>query len=171
MAHNVVITRAVAAFNVDSYNRTVMSTTADIDNGSVFTLARTEADSLVWTPTAPAAATATGLWMACAPEVLYQDKTHGGTVDPRDYTNVQGRVFDAILLQKGDVIEMTGEGIADIATKAYLVIDANKMVLKGADEAGTGYALKKIGASNLHIGDGAIAPTAVPTYVFEVVNN
>lgn len=176
MAHNVIIKRAVAAFNVDSYNRTAVYTdtahpTYTLDNGAVFTLTRTDAEDLRWTVTAPAATTTTGLWMATSPEVVYVDKAHGGTADPRDFVNTQNMSIDATLLVKGDIIEMTGEGIANIATKNYLVVDASTFTLKAADAAGTGLCLKKIGASTLHIGDGAIAPAATPTYVFEVVNN
>ena len=170
MAHNVVIKRAVAGFNVDSYNRTVVAE-ADIDNGGVFALARTNAQDLRWTAGYAASASATGLWMATSPEVMYVNKEAGLSVDPRDFTNKAGRSIDATLLVKGDVIEMTGEGIANIDTKDYLVAATDSYTLVAADAAVAGFTLKKIGTSTLKIGDGAIAPAPVATYVYEVVNN
>lgn len=170
MAHNVIIKRAVAGFNVDSYNRTVVADT-DIDNGGVFALTRTDAQDLRWTASYAANASATGLWMATSPEVMYVNKEAGLSVDPRDFTNKAGRSIDATLLVKGDVIEMTGEGIADIDTKDYLVAATDSYTLVAADAAVAGFTLKKIGTSTLKIGDGAIAPAPVATYVYEVVNN
>lgn len=171
MAHNVIIKRAVAGFNVDSYNRTVVADVA-MDNGCVFTLSREEANDLRWTPSIAAAASTTGLWMATSPEVMYVDKSAGLSVDPRDFTNKAGKSIDATLLVKGDIIEMTGEGIADIATSDYLVADAGvSFGLKASGSAAEGFTLKKIGTSTLKIGDGAIAPQPVATYVYEVVNN
>lgn len=170
MAHNVVIKRAVAGFNVDSYNRTVVAN-ADIDNGGVFALTRTDAQDLRWTAGYAASASATGLWMATSPEVKFVNKDAGLSVDPRDFTNKAGRSIDATLLVKGDIIEMTGAGIADIDTKDYLVAATDSYTLVAADAAVAGFTLKKIGTSTLKIGDGAIAPAPVATYVYEVVNN
>lgn len=168
---NVVIKRHVAAFNIDTYNRSVIAA-ADLENGSVFTLDAKDAnEKMCWTPTAPAA-NGTGLWMATSPEVVYVNKTQGLTVDPRDFVNKAGRVIDVTFLNVGDIIEMTGDGIADIATNNYLVPDAGKFVLKSANEApASGCYLKKVETSVLHIGEGGIAPTAVPTYIFEVKAN
>jgi hypothetical protein len=137
----------------------------------------------VWEATAPAAATATGLWMAWSPEVVITRAWEGITgqapaidmknviVDPRAFTNLSGYVFDAFLLVKGDIIEMTGDGITGIDTATYLVPTAGAFVLAAATEAGTGLSLKKIGTSKLHIGNTALNKPFVTTYKFEVVNN
>lgn len=168
---NVVIKRHVAAFNIDTYNRSVIAST-DLENGTVFTLNAKDAnEKLCWTPTAPGA-NGTGLWMATSPAVVYVNKTQGLTVDPRDFVNKAGKVIDATFLAVGDLIEMTGEGISGIDTNNFLAPDAGKFVLKAVNEApATGCYLKKVDTSVLHIGDGAIAPTAVPTYIFEVKAN
>ena len=67
---------------------------------------------------------------------------------------------------------MTGEGITGIDTATYLVADTS-MTLKAATAAPTagGLVLRKVGKGTLKVGDGAIAPVAVPTYVFEVEAN
>ena len=168
---NVVIKRSVAATNIDSYNRSAVAT-VDVSNGSVFSLKEKDTvDELLYKATAPTASEK-GLWMATSPEVIYVDKAHGGSADPRDFVNIAGRAIDATYLVPKDIIEMTGEGITGIATATYLVADTS-MTLKAASAAPTagGLVLRKIGTNTLKIGDGAIAPVAIPTYVFEVEAN
>lgn len=170
MANNVVIKRSVAATNIDSYNRSAVATT-DVPNGSVFSLkTKDSTNELLYTAVAPKA-NEKGLWMATSPEVIYVDKAHGGSVDPRDFVNIAGRPIDATYLVPTDIIEMTGEGITGISTAVYLVADTS-MTLKAAATAPTaGLALRKVGTGTLKVGDGAIAPAVVPTYVFEVEAN
>lgn len=168
---NVVIKRSVAATNIDSYNRSAVAN-SNLSNGSVFSLKEKSADNeLLYVVKAPTA-NEKGLWMATSPEVIYVDKQHGGSADPRDFVNPAGRAIDATYLVPTDIIEMTGEGIEGIATAAYLVADT-AMVLKAATAAPTagGLVLRKVGTGTLKIGDGAIAPVAIPTYVFEVEAN
>ena len=167
---NVVIKRSVAATNIDSYNRSAVAT-VNVPNGSVFSLKEKDAvNELLYKAVAPKAGEK-GLWMATSPEVIYVDKQHGGSADPRDFENIAGRAIDATYLVPTDIIEMTGDGISGIATAAYLVADTG-MTLKAATAAPTaGLALRKIGTGTLKIGDGAIAPAAIPTYVFEVEAN
>lgn len=168
---NVVIKRSVAATNIDSYNRSAVAT-VDVPNGSVFSLKEKDtANELLYKATVPAA-NEKGLWMATSPEVIYVDKAHGGSADPRDFINVKGRAIDATYLVPTDIIEMTGEGITGIDTAKYLVADTS-MTLKAASAAPTagGLVMRKIGTNTLKVGDGAIAPAAIPTYVFEVEAN
>lgn len=168
---NVVIKRSVAATNIDSYNRSAVAT-SNLSNGSVFSLKEKSADNeLLYVVKAPVA-NEKGLWMATSPEVIYVDKNHGGSADPRDFVNVAGRAIDATYLVPTDIIEMTGEGITGIDTAKYLVADT-ALTLKAAASAPTagGLALRKIGTGSLKIGDGAIAPAVIPTYVFEVEAN
>lgn len=168
--NNVVIKRQVAATNIDSYNRSAIHT-ADLPNGSVFALeGKNATEREVWDVTAPTANQA-GLWMATAPEVMYLNVDFGGSLDPRLYVNKAGKVFDVTYLVPKDIVEMTGDGITGIATAKYLVADTTT-TLKSATAAPTaGIALKKIGTDTFKIGTGALAPAAIPTYIFEVVAN
>lgn len=174
---NVVIMKRYAAYNVDAYNRTAVNEDVDLENGCVFKLEEYSdriGEGTVW-KTAQAAATDTGLWMAMAPEVVMSGvanlQIRGITPDPRYFTNVKGRPFDVIKLQKGDIIEMTADGIADADTKDYLVPSAADFKLEAADAAGTGLTLHKIGTSRLHIADAGLVKTPVVTYKYEVTNN
>lgn len=177
MAYNVVIQKQIAAYNVDSYNRSAKAD-IDVENGSVFKLVQktgVEGEKVVW-KAEQAAAADTGLWMAMSPEIVtvvdaMGVEYRGLNVDPRAYTNTKGRVFDAVLLQKGDIVEMTAEGIADADTKDYLVVDPAAMKLKADDAAGNGFALHKIDTDILHIGGAGIMKAHPKTYIYEVVKN
>lgn len=179
MVHNVIIKGRYAGYNVDSYNRTAVCT-VDVDNGCVFALksySENEGEGIVW-KAEQAAANSKGLWMATSPEVVSTEVMDGVVIrglvsDPRAFTNVADSMIDCIKLVPGDIIEMTGEGIADIekAATTYLVPDVANFKLKAAAAAGNGLALRKIGTSKLHIADGAIAKKAVTTYKFEVEQN
>ena len=170
MAYNVVIKRQMAATNIDSYNRSAVHT-ADLPNGSVFTLNEVDTgNDARWKVGTPTAASK-GLWMATSPEVVYVDKNHGGSADPRDFVNVAGRTIDATLLVKQDLVEMTGEGITGISTATFLGVTAGLQLVALTAAPTQGAYLKAVGKGTLKVGDGALAPAAIPTYVFEVVDN
>lgn len=177
MASNIVIKTAVQAYNIDAYNRTAVCE-EDLENGSVFELLTysddTDTEEMVWKATAPA--NLKGLWMATSPEVVitkgYDGAEYKGlTPDPRAFVNYAGRMIDATFLAVGDIIEMTAEGITGADTNNYLVAEAGKFQLKAAGAAGTGLSLRKIGTSKLHIGQGGIAKSAIPTYKYVVEVN
>lgn len=178
MAKNVINKRAVAATNIDSYNRSAVAT-AEIENGGVFLLESvSDTDKEVWKATAPTAAS-TGLWMAATPEVVtvtdemgnaYRNITH----DPRSFTNAKGAIIDAFLLKEGDIIEMTGANITSIASAtdaAYLVPSTGFKLVAATAATTNSTVLKRIKTSTLNIGDGSIAPAAVPTYIYAVTRN
>lgn len=191
MAHNVVIKKRTASFNVDSLNRTAVFT-EDVDNGCVAVLeaySETPGEEMVWTAK-QATASDKGLWMATSPEVvitraLDADEAAGmpaidmkGIInDPRAFYNIKGYMVDMTYLNVGDIVEMTCAGIqkssggAYDGTDNYLVADTANFKLKGAAAAGDGMALRKIGTSKLHIGNAALVKNAVTTYKFVVEAN
>lgn len=174
---NVVMTTRVAGYNVDACNRTAVCA-QDIDNGCVFKLnkySETPGESAVW-ECEQAAANDTGLWMAFSPEIVtivdpMGVEYRGMSIDPRAFTNVAGRMIDAIHLQEGDVIEMTGDGIENVADMDYLVPAAANFQLEASAAAGQGFTLHKIKTGILHIGGAMIAKSHPTTYFYEVVNN
>lgn len=179
MANNVVIKRMVQAYNIDAYNRTAVCD-EDLENGSVFKLEEysdTEGEEMVWKVKKPTAAADKGVWMATSPEVVIIKDAMGNeykglTPDPRAFVNIAGKMIDATYLAKGDLIEMTAEGISDADTNNYLVIGASGgYKLESASAAGDGFALKKVGTSRLHIGDGGLVKKFPVTYIYECENN
>lgn len=177
MAHNVVILKQYAAYNVDAYNRTAVCE-SDIDNGCVFKLvsySETEGEGIVW-KAEQAAESDKGLWMATSPEVVITKVMDGVEMrnlvtDPRAFVNVAGKMIDATKLIPGDILEMTCEGITGADTNNYLVPDASNFKLKANSSAGTGLSLRKIGTSKLHIGDASLVKRPVTTYKYEVEIN
>lgn len=175
---NVVIKTQMQAYNIDAYNRTAVCE-EDIENGCVFELnsySETEGEEMVWKAEKPTANTAKGLWMATSPEVVitkgYDGAEYKGlTPDPRAFINIAGKMIDATFLAVGDIVEMTAEGITGADTNNYLVIDANKFKLKSNASATTGLSLRKVGTSRLHIGQGGIAKSSIPTYKYVVEIN
>lgn len=173
---NVLIKRRVASQNVDSLNRTVIAE-ADVENGNVFELltrSTTDGEDEVWNATAPAtAATATGLWMAGASEVVITKVGNlefvGIVEDVREFTNVAGRVFSAFKPVAGDIIEMT-TGAEDDGEYLIPANGAMALTTSASDNAG-GFSMKKVGTSILHIGDGSLVKTPVTSYIYEVVRN
>ena len=177
---NVVIKRRVVAHNVDALNRSVVAE-QDLENGTVFELlTRSDVDGEdeVWKATAPTtAATATGLWMAKASEVILSKVGSGDTAiemlgiveDPRNFVNVAGRVFSAFKPQTGDIIEMT---LGQDSGGDYLIPQDTKFTLiaNAADNA-TGFSMHKVDTGILHIGSAGFVKTPVKTYIYEVVRN
>lgn len=173
---NVLIKRSVASQNIDSLNRAVVSE-SDVENGNVFDLltrSETDGEDEVWNATAPTtASTAMGLWMAGASEVVITKvgnlEFKGIVEDPREFKNIAGRVFSAFKPMAGDIIEMT---LGASSEGDYLIPQDSQMALKtSSSDNATGFSMKKIGTSVLHIGNGALNKTSVPTYIYEVVRN
>lgn len=172
---NVVIKNQVQAYNIDAFNRTVVCD-EDIENGCVFKLeeySNNEDEEMVW-KTAKPSASDKGLWMAASPEVVVTRGADGNlykglTPDPRAFINYKGMMIDAIYLAVGDIIEMTAEGL-EAETNAYLV-PTSEYKLGVSSSKGAGLALKKIGKSVLHIGQGGIAKQNIPTYKYVVEAN
>lgn len=170
---NVVIKKAVAGMNIDSYNRSAVAT-VDLDNGSIFKLgaySTTAGEDEVFTAVAPATGALNGMWMATSPEVVITKvgnvEYKGLTPDPRQFVNLAGKIIDATYLAVGDIITMSCDGIADVATSAFLnaVADSFELVA-GATQTASATSLKKLGTDTIAIGNERVAG-----YKFEVVAN
>ena len=173
MAHNVIIKVQTASFNVDALNRSAVYTTGNLDNGSVVALKTKSAGIGYWNATLPEDGDAP-LWIVASPEVIFVDKAHGGSADPRDFENVAGRVFDAFCPQVADQIELyiPAFGAVTAGSEAAYIIAGTDGAFATSNTAPTsGLGFKFVGRNTLKVGDGAIAPEAIPTYVYECVCN
>lgn len=106
----------IAAYNLDSLNRSCTHATADVDGGNLVSLtASTTAGNDVFTAATPTAQTLGGLWMAYNPSVRLTEVDGqyfaGLSADDRHYTNIAGRVFDVFKPKKGDILALTLETI------------------------------------------------------------
>lgn len=173
MAHNVIIKVQTASFNVDALNRSAVYATDALDNGSIVALNTKSAGIGYWNATLPTGGDAP-LWIVASPEVIFVDKGHGGSADPRDFENPAGRVFDAFCPQVADQIEMTLPAFGTITAgceSAYIVAGTDGQFATASAAPTAGLAFKFVGRNTLKVGDGAIAPAAIPTYVYECVCN
>ena len=115
--HSVLIPSAIAAMNIDSLNRNVISA-SPIDNGNIFAMGvQYTSGSLteVFAVAQPSAGSAVGMWMAYSGDeiVLTEAKYKGLDPDPRNFFNAAGKVFSAFKPQIGDIIVLTADAFSN----------------------------------------------------------
>lgn len=178
MAHNVLVPSAIAAKNVDSYNRSAVAST-DVDNGNLVVLngqSATAGQTEAWTALTPSTANGlTGLW------VVYQgdevDVTNaqykGLDPDPRNFYVVSGKVFSIFKPQLGDILVFTTDGIAGTkSTNTFANATDTTGGLKpvwGATQTSSVFSLKLVATEYISIGTGAINSQRVTSYKMEVI--
>jgi len=177
MAHGIAIPKRVAAMSVDAYNRSAKSASADLDNGNVVVLntgvSSTAGEGEVWLATRPATATlAAGLFMVMTPEVVVTNSQFRNIdPDPRNFYVAQGKVFDAVKLQIGDIVELSEDCLAGTkSTNVYVVAADASYKLTWNATAVSGLSLKLVvDPSYISVPDGSISSGRVTSYIFEVV--
>jgi hypothetical protein len=180
--HGILIQNKVAAFDVGSYNRSVVAGSAvDIDNGNVFRLdsqSSTAGQTEVWAVTAPttSGSTMNGLWMAATPEVpITWDGTlayKGLNQDPRRFYNKGAYVFDAFKLVPGDIITVTADNLDSSSVNTYANSSTGVYTLAwSASTSASSLNLRYLKTTYISIGSGAIDNQRKTAYKFEVIAN
>ena len=176
MAKSILIPTLVAAKNIDSLNRSFVST-ADLDNGNVFgkgELSTNAGESQVYKTVTPATGSLSGLYMAFSAEdvVLTDDLGNQfkvGTLDPRAFTNKAGTVFSGFKPQVGDLV--SADGISGDAA-AYAVAANGASQLAFAEAAGAGLSFKVVETTYISLASANnIGSQRVPAYLLECVAN
>jgi len=169
-AHGVLILSNVAATNVDSYNRSVVTgSDIDVDNGHIFPLASQSSlsgYSEVWS-FGVTSGSDHDLWMAYEPEiVLTSAKYRGIDPDPRNFYNASGTtgsgsvVFSAYLPRIGDVITVTAAALSGSpSTGDYVNSIAKSCVLTWGAGMGSFLSYKLIKETYISIGTGGLGDT------------
>jgi len=176
MTHTLLIQNDVAAENVRSYNRTVISA-SDIDNGWVFYIdGKYDVDGYdeVFEVKQPASGSLTDLWMAASPEVVLTDSKYRGiNPDAEDFVNTASLVFDAFKPVHGDIISMTADALTGTAEQAFAVSqDGSYKLAWAAAPSGSLLSLKYIDTGHVPYGSGsAVGSQRRTTYKFEVLYN
>lgn len=180
MTHNILNARLVAAKNVDALNRSAVAAT-DVDNGNLVKLttrSATAGQEEVFTAVTPSTANGlTGLWMVFQPEIvltaLGSGYMSGIDVDIRNFFVPSGKVFSVFKPQLGDIIEMTGDGLAGTkSTNTFVNATDTTGGLKpvwGASQTSNVFSMKLLETSYYPLATGAIDSQRVTSYVFEVV--
>jgi len=176
--HSVLIPSMIAAMNIDSLNRSVMSA-SPIDNGNVFAMGAeyTSASAQlteVFAINQPTAGSGAGLWMAYSGDEipLTDGKYKGLSPDPRDFYSVAGKVFSAYKPQVGDIIVLTGEGFANtFSSHTYAAPIADSYLLQWESAAAaTGLCYKYIATTYISIGGGIISTGRTTAYKLECIS-
>jgi hypothetical protein len=176
--HNVLIQRKVAAKNIDSLNRSAVHATEAFDNGNLVSLSgisSTTGEGEVFSAAVPATATLGALWMVYTPEVVLTasgtKQFKGINVDPQDFEVPALAVMDVFKPQIGDIITMTGDGIATGSGvgAAYAVATDGVKKLTWASAAISGMSFKYLGIDYISLSSGAINTQRVTAYKFECV--
>ena len=182
MTHAVLIPKQIAAMNVDAWNRSCVSS-VDVDNGNIVILSgksTTAGESEVWTGVTPSTSDGlTGVWMAYEPEVVV---TVSGSLqfkgldpNPQNFTNLATKVFSIFKPKIGDIVELTGDGLAGTyiaGTTTHVNATNSTGGLKpvwGNSQTSSVFSMKLLGTGYVSIGSGAINTQRVTTYIFEVV--
>jgi hypothetical protein len=182
MTHAVFQPSALAATDVNSYNRNAVTATDDIDNGwlvKLTTLSATAGESQVFTAVVPSTGNGlTDLWMAYSGDevVLTASKYKGLDPDPRNFVNVGGKTFSVFKPQIGDIYVVTADGIStNVAIGANTFVNATDTTggykpVWGATQTASVFSAKLLETTYVSIPDGTISGTGrVTAYKFQVV--
>jgi hypothetical protein len=175
--HSILIPSAIAATNIDSYNRPCVCA-SDVDNGNLLKLTTygvASGESEVWTAVAPSAGVGlSGLWMAYEPELVWSGNYRGLDPDVRNYYTKATRVFSAFKPQVGDLFVITEDGLATGTGPADLFIKATNGSgvqpewVHAVDL--TVFCAKYIALTYISLATGAMDTQRITAYQFEVVS-
>ncbi len=180
MTHAVLIPEAIAAMNVDSFNRSAVYAGGTLDNGNILSLttrSATAGEGEVFTAVAPASGTAvTGLWMVYSGDelVVTNAQYKGLDPDPRNFFTATGKVVSVYKPQIGDIILLTADAFdtGSGAGSAYAnAVDGSGVKLKWAAAIGTGCLSYKLLSATKYISlaTGGIDTQRVLAYELECV--
>lgn len=179
--HGVIIPEAIAAMNIDAYNRSVIDTgssASPIDNGWVMLLdagAKFTSGSLteVWEATQPITGSLAGLWMAYSgDEVVLTDSRYKGLdPDPRNFYNVKDKVFSAFRPKVGDLILATAECFSGSKSTGNWVNATNGtwQLTWGSTQTASVQSWRYIATKYISLATGAIDTQRVAAYEMECV--
>ena len=177
MTYSVLIPSAIAAMNVDSFNRSAVDV-ADIEQGTILVMgARSTTAGLgeVFEVSQPVTGALTGNWMAYSGDeiVLTDAKYKGLDPDPRNFINAAGKVFSAYKPQLGDIITITDAGLTgsySAGVTTHINATDQEWKLKwGNSQTGSVLSYKLLGVKYISLATGAIDTQRVVAYEFECV--
>ena len=177
--HGILIPEAIAATNVDSFNRSVVVASFDVDNGFVVELggkSTTAGETEVFSASAASGSSLVSLWMAYqGDEVVITDARYKGLdPDPRNFFVPAGKVFSAFKPQLGDIILITAAGLSGSQpTASYTHVNGTINTPKltwGTSKTADVLSFKYLATKYISLATGTLADTQrVVAYEFECV--
>jgi hypothetical protein len=174
MSYGVMIPVAIAATNVDAWNRSCISQTTDLENGglcALLTKSSTTGEAELWTATVPATADIMKDWIVYDPELVWTSSYRGLDPDVRNYYVVTGRTFSAFKPFVGDLLLMDADcftGAKGVNTFANAT-NAQVQFVWGATQSASCIALSYVATQYISIGTGAMDNQRVTAYLMEVI--
>lgn len=177
--HGVLIPEAIAATNIDAYNRSAVCSASSIDNGFVLTLTGKNSGSIssgsgteVWNAIAPVTGSLSSLWMAYEAEIVVTDSRYKG-IDPdvRNFFNATSKVFSVFKPQVGDIILATAECFKGTVASAYAVAANGDMQLNWLGTGAAGMTWKFLATKYISLATGGIDTQRVAAYELECLSN
>lgn len=178
MAKGVIVPLSYQAKNIDALVYNVIAE-KDIDNGVMLTkgdLSTASDKTEVYEVSTPAA-NATGLLMAYSPEDNIIEGADGtqykvGDLNPKNFTNIKGLVFNAIKLMAGDKILASVDcfATAPTADSKVATINTDGKYVAAATTTETGTKLNILRKDYISIADG-FPSQRTEAYVLEVAEN
>jgi hypothetical protein len=178
-SHGVLIPEAIAAKDVDAYNRSAVGA-MDLDNGNVVVLSgksATAGESEVFTAIAPSTGNGlTGLWMVYSgDEIVLTDARYKG-IDPdvRNFYNVATKTVSIYKPQLGDIILLTTDALsgsysAGVTTHINATDGGGIELVWGNSQTGSVLSYKLQAVKYISLATGAIDTQRVAAYEFECV--
>lgn len=175
MAYGVVIPTAIAATNVDAWNRSGISSTTILENGglcALLTKSTTSGQTEEWVATVPATANLMSLWMVYDPELVWTSSYRGLDPDVRNFRVAIGSTFSAFKPQVHDLILMSEDCFTGaIGGNDYAnATDGQVQFVWGATQSSSCVALQHVETTYFSIGTGAMDTQRVTAYLMEVIN-
>lgn len=173
-AKGIVVPSAIAAKDVDAWNRSGVCASA-IENGMVMSFSAkssTAGESEVWTAAVPTTgAGLRNLWMALEPEIVLTNAQYKG-LDPdiRNFEVPIGKIFSAFKVQLGDIILVNAEAIAGtLVTGDYATATNAAWKLTWAAAVGAGTCFYRRATTYLSLADGSIGTQRITAYELECI--
>jgi hypothetical protein len=176
MSYGVMIPTALAATNVDAWNRSCIAYTGEgaFENGGIVALtakSTTAGQSELWSAYIPVTATLPYVWMVYDPELVWTGSYRGLDPDVRNYYVAEGRTFSAFLPQVHDLVLMDADCFtgAKGANTFANATNGSPQIVWGMSQSSTCFAMKYIATQYISIGTGAIDSQRVDAYLMEVI--
>ena len=178
MSNGILIPNAIAAQNVDAWNRSAVCAVA-VHNGKIVVLTErstTAGESEVFLAETPATSDPglTGCWMVYEPELVWTSSYRGLDPDPRNFSVAAGKIFTVFKPQLGDIITLTADNFSGAKGTSNTFGNATDStgglkLVWGDNQTGSVFSVKWLATTYISIGSGAIDTQRVTAYKFQVV--
>jgi hypothetical protein len=177
MSYGVMIPVAIAATNVDAWNRSCICSTSILENGGIVALlakSATAGESELWTASIPTSSGTSDLpydWMVYDPELVWTGSYRGLDPDVRNYVIAENQTFSAFKPQLHDLILMDADCFtaSRVANTFAGSVSGQVQLVWNATQVASALALHYLATQYISIGTGAMDTQRIDAYLMEVI--